>query len=308
MTRRETVESKAGQGLTSANNPMKEQKGKQGFPEQQQPWPGRDADLDPPADHGEQSYVGAGKLKGKKALITGGDSGIGRAIAIAFAREGADVAIAYFNEHDDAQTTMKWVREAGRKGHAIQADLTRREVCFEVVRQAVEELGTIDILVNNAATHWETDDIREISPEQLEQTFKTNIFAHFWMVQAALDHLKEGSCILNTGSVVAMSGHPTLLDYAATKGAIHNFTQSLAQQLADKGIRVNCVAPGPVWTPLITSTRDKEKIKDFGTDTLWKRAAQPIEIATSYVFLASADARYYTGEILAPTGLPVTSR
>jgi NAD(P)-dependent dehydrogenase (short-subunit alcohol dehydrogenase family) len=290
------------QGLAVENNPLAETRAAGEKPAQQQPWPGSEKGMRPPADHGEQSYQGANKLLGKKALITGGDSGIGRAVAIAFAREGADVAIAYFDEREDAQETMRWVKEAGRKGLAIQGDLSQREHCREVIRQVVEDFGGIDILVNNAARQKATESLAEITPEQLEQTFRTNFFAMIWLCQATLEHMPEGGVILNTGSVQGFSPSPTLIDYAATKAAIHNFTKSLAQAVAERGIRVNCVSPGPVWTPLIVSTMDAESIKSFGTSSIWKRPAQPAEIAPSYVFLASADGRYYTGEILAPTG------
>lgn len=290
------------QGHEVNPNPLAEEGAKGTKPPQRQPWPGHVAGMRPTPDHGEKSYRGSGKLLGRKALITGGDSGIGRAVAIAFAREGADVAIAYYNEHDDAQATMRWVRDAGRNGLAIQGDLSNPAHCQETVRQVIEEFGELNILVNNAARHTEQQDLRAISPGQLAMTFRTDFFAVVWLTQAALSQMKAGDVILNTGSVVGLVGHPTLLDYAASKAAVHNFTKSLAQQVAERGIRVNCVAPGPVWTPLIVSTRSEEKIETFGQDTLWKRPAQPAEIAPSFVFLASSDARYYTGEILAPTG------
>ena len=296
------------QGQIVDPSPLAEPKGQGGFPKQHQPWPGLEKQLRPPADHGEETYEGAGKLIGRKALITGGDSGIGRAVAIAFAREGADVAIAYYNEQEDAAETIKWIERAGRKGLAISGDLANRDHCREIVRQTVEEFGQLDILVNNAALHFEVCDIVDLTPEQLDRTFRVNFFAHVWTAQAAIPHMAEGGAIINTGSVTGLDGHPELIDYAATKAAIHNFSKSLAQMVAGRGIRVNVVAPGPVWTPLIASTRDPEHIGDFGKDTLWKRAAQPAEIAPAYVFLASADSRYFTGEILAPTGLPTTTR
>jgi NAD(P)-dependent dehydrogenase (short-subunit alcohol dehydrogenase family) len=258
--------------------------------------------MDPRPDHGEESYRGAGKLAGRVALITGGDSGIGRAVAIAFAREGADVAIAYYDEHDDAQETVAWIVEAGRRAHAIPGDLSDRDHCRAVLRETENVLGPVDVLVNNAAFQMEQDDIADISTEQLERTFRTNFFAYFWLAQAALERMKAGAVILNTGSVTALEGNAGLLDYAATKGAIHAFTKSLAQSVAERGIRVNCVAPGPVWTPLIPATLDRDHVEKFGGDTLWKRAAQPAEIAPTFVFLASADGRYYSGEIFAPTG------
>lgn len=295
-------------GLVVNPDPHAEKRGKAGFPKQQQPWPGLERNLKPPADHGEETYEGAGKLVGRKALITGGDSGIGRAVAIAFAREGADVAIAYLNEQEDAAETIRWIERAGRRGLAISGDLANRDHCHEIVRQTVEEFDHIDILVNNAAVHWEVGGVEDLTPEQLDRTFRVNFFAHVWTTQAALAFMGEGGAIINTGSVVAMEGHPVLMDYAATKAAIHNFSKSLALTLAPRGIRVNVVAPGPVWTPLIVSTRDPEHVTEFGKDTLWKRPAQPAEIAPAYVFLASPDSRYFTGEILAPTGLPTTTR
>ncbi len=295
------------QGLNEDRNP-KQGDLKGGPPEQQQPWPGSDEDLRPAADHGEESYVGAHKLRGKKALVTGGDSGIGRAVALAFAREGADVAFAYLDEHEDAKETVRLIEDAGRKAVAIPGDLRDPDHCREVVRHAVESLGGLNVVVNNAAVHHEESDFLDITPEQLDKTFRTNIYAYVWVAQAALEHLGEGDCIINTGSVVALRGHPTLLDYAATKGAIHTFTQSLAQVVAERGIRVNCVAPGPVWTPLIASTRDEEAIGEFGASTFWGRPAQPAELAPTYVFLASADSRYYTAAVFSPTGSGFTAR
>lgn len=302
-----TVENQAQQqGLNKNPNPTAE--GEVHIAGQQQRWPGREATLKPPADHGETSYQGAGKLAGKKALITGGDSGIGRAVAIAFAREGADVAIAYLNEHEDAQETIKWVTEAGRKGFPISGDLANPDHCREVVNQVVEEFGRIDILVNNAGVHFEIEELADLKVENVERTFRTNLFAPMWMVQAALEHLGDGAVIINTGSVQGLSPSPSLIDYAATKAGIHSLTKALALMLAEKGIRVNAVAPGPVWTPLIVSTREMEQVEGFGSDSLWKRPAQPAELAPSYVFLASADSRYMTGEILAVTGMPETTR
>jgi hypothetical protein len=267
-----------------------------------QPWPGSDQRLLPQADHGETSYQGTGKLAGRVALVTGGDSGIGRAVAIAYAREGADVCITYFNEHDDARKTTELIERAGRRALAIAGDLTDRDHCQHVVQRTITELGHLDILVNNAAFQMEADDLAKIPMEQIEQSFRTNILAPIWLTQAALDHLDPGSVILNTGSITAMEGSPTLIDYSATKGALHTLTKSLARALADRGIRVNCVAPGPVWTPLIPSTLDAEHVAEFGRDTLLQRPAQPAEIAPTYVLLASDEGRYYTGEILAPTG------
>lgn len=294
------------QGLAVEANPLCEKRASGEKPPQHQAWPGSEKGMIPPADHGEESYQGANKLLGKKALITGGDSGIGRAVAIAFAREGADVAIAYHSEREDAHETMEWIGKAGRKGIAIQGDLSQPAHCREVIRQVVEDLGGIDILVNNAGRQTLKHSLAEISPEQLETTFRTNFFSIVWLTQAALAHMPDGGAIINTGSVNGLSPNPYLIDYAATKAAIHNFTKSLAQQVAERGIRVNCVAPGPVWTPLIVSTMEAEHVRHFGEQSAWKRPAQPAEIAPSYVFLASADARYYTGEILAPTGEETT--
>ncbi|MFP5246966.1 MAG: SDR family oxidoreductase [Thermoanaerobaculia bacterium] len=270
----------------------------------QQEAPGVEKKMRPRADHGEESYRGSGRLHGRVAIITGGDSGIGRAVAIAFAREGADIAIAYLaaKEDEDAAETARWIEQAGRRCVARRFDIKLRHACKDFVEEVVKELGRLDILVNNAAYQQEQQSILDITEEQLEGTFRTNIFGYIYMVQAALPHLKEGAAIINTGSVTAMKGNPGLLDYSATKGAIHTFTRSLAQSLAEKGIRVNCVAPGPVWTPLIPATMDDEHVKQFGEDTVWGRPAQPAEIAPSYVFLASDDSKYYTGEVLAPTG------
>jgi NAD(P)-dependent dehydrogenase (short-subunit alcohol dehydrogenase family) len=270
----------------------------------QQDAPGIERELKPKADHGEESYRGSGRLDGLAALITGGDSGIGRAVAIAFAREGADVAIGYFaeKEDEDARETARWVEQAGRRCIVERFNVQEREACRSFVNRVAREFGRLDIVVNNAAYQQEQESILDITEEQLEGTFRTNFFGYFFITQAAIPHLKSGAVILNTGSVTAMKGNPGLLDYSATKGAIHTFTRALAQSLAEQGIRVNCVAPGPVWTPLIPATMSKENVKKFGQDTFWGRPAQPAEIAPSYVFLASADGKYYSGEVLAPTG------
>ena len=291
-------------GLRGEDDPRRDERELQEGPGEghRQPWPGKEGAMRPAADHGEESYRGSGRLEGKRALVTGGDSGIGRAVALAFAREGADVAIAYVSEEEDARETLRWIEDAGRDGHSFRVDVSGREACEGLVRDAAEALGGLDIVVNNAAYQCEVDDFLDVSPEQVERTFRTNILAYIWIAREALRHLGEGGVILNTGSVTAMDGHASLVDYASTKGAIHTFTKSLAQAVADRGIRVNCVAPGPVWTPLIPATLDEEHVERFGADTLWGRAAQPIEVATSYVFLASDDGRYYTGEVLAPTG------
>jgi NAD(P)-dependent dehydrogenase (short-subunit alcohol dehydrogenase family) len=274
----------------------------------QQDAPGTDRELTPKADHGEESYKGYGRLSGKVAIVTGGDSGIGRAVAIAFAREGADVAIGYFAEKEeaDARETAKWVVQAGRRCLTHQFNVQKKAECNAFVARVVQELGRIDVLVNNAAYQLEQKSILDISEEQLESTFRTNIFGYFFMVQAVLPHLGEGSTIINSGSVTAMRGNEVLIDYASTKGAIHTFTKSLAQSLAKQKIRVNCVAPGPVWTPLIPATLDQEHVEQFGKDTVWGRAAQPAELAPWYVFLAIDESRYVTGEILGVTGSDTT--
>ncbi|WP_420130393.1 SDR family oxidoreductase [Longimicrobium sp.] len=269
-----------------------------------QSYPGTDDALKPGADHGETSYQGCGKLEGLAAVITGGDSGIGRAVAICFAKEGADVAIGYLSEaeDEDAQETRRQVEAAGRKCIVQRLDVREKQACTDFVDRAAREFGRLDILVNNAAYQMEQEKLEDVTEEQLDRTFRTNIFGYIYMAQAALKHLKAGGVILNTGSVTALEGNPGLIDYSATKGAIHTFAKALAQSVADKGIRVNVVAPGPVWTPLIPSTLEDEHVKKFGQDSMWKRAAQPVEIAAGFVYLASADARYISGEVLAITG------
>ncbi|MEX2570319.1 MAG: SDR family oxidoreductase [Gemmatimonadota bacterium] len=273
-----------------------------------QPPPGVESGLEPRADHGEESYRGSDRLTGLKAIVTGGDSGIGRAVALAFAREGADVAISYRAEveDEDARETRRLVQEAGRRCFVRRFDVGDAAACKGFVDAVVGEFGGLDILVNNAAEHTMRESITDIPPEQLERTFRTNIFGLFFMIQAALPHMEAGGVILNTGSVTGLKGHPVLLDYASTKGAVHVLTHSLAKNLSDRGIRVNCVAPGPVWTPLINSTFDEEHVREFGSSTEWGRPAQPAELAPAYVFLASADARYITGEIIGITGETTT--
>ncbi|MEA2708149.1 MAG: hypothetical protein QOF78_750, partial [Phycisphaerales bacterium] len=250
----------------------------------------------------DRKYKGADKLKGKVALITGGDSGIGRAVAIHFAKEGADVAALYLNEHDDAKETKRLVEKEGRRCITIAGDIGDEMFCIDAVEQAVKELGRLDILVNNAAEQHPQEDIQKISSYQLERTFRTNIFSFFFMTKAALKHMKGGSAIINTTSVTAYRGSAHLLDYASTKGAIVAFTRSLAENLAEKKIRVNGVAPGPIWTPLIPSTFPKEKVEKFGSDVPLGRAGEPAEVAPAYVFLASEDSSYMTGQVLHPNG------
>ncbi|HEY3540758.1 MAG: SDR family oxidoreductase [Trinickia sp.] len=273
------------------------------LPEQQQnEVPGRTAPMHPQPDHGEQSYRGHGRLAGKATLVTGGDSGIGRAVAIAFAREGADVAIAYFDEHDDARETARWVEQAGRKAVLIDGDLANPAHCREVVSRTIAAFGRIDVLVNNAAYQMDYDSIEEITDDEWDRTFDVNIGAMFRLVKAALPHMKRGSAIVNTTSVNADKPRPTLLPYATTKGAIQNFTGGLAQWLAERGIRANCVAPGPIWTPLIPATMPPENVESFGKQTPMKRPGQPAELAPVYVMLASDEASYVSGATVAVTG------
>jgi NAD(P)-dependent dehydrogenase (short-subunit alcohol dehydrogenase family) len=265
---------------------------------QSQDHPGHESDLQQKADHGEESYRGSGRLEGRRALITGGDSGIGRAIAIAFAREGADVAIAYLPaEEDDAKETLRLIEDAGRKGLTLPGDITDEAHCQELVRRTVEELGGLDCLVNNAAYQMaQQGGIADITTEQFDRVFKTNVYAMFWLCKAAIPHMQPGSTIINTSSIQAYTPSPELLDYATTKGAIVNFTRGLAQQLTSKGIRVNHVAPGPIWTPLIPATMPEEKVDGFGEDSPMGRVGQPAECAPAYVFLASNESSYTTGE------------
>lgn len=264
--------------------------------------PGLESQMQPKPKAEDPGYRGCGKLKGKVALVTGGDSGIGRAVAIAFAKEGADVAIAYLQEHSDAEETKRRVEEYGRRCIAIAGDLGDEMVCRQVVQRVIDVFGRLDVLVNNAAEQTPQERLEDISAEQLERTFRTNIFAYFYLTKAALPHLKEGSAVINTTSVTAYRGSPHLLDYSATKGAIVAFTRSLTGNLVKRGIRVNGVAPGPIWTPLIPSTFPEEKVEKFGEDVPMGRPGQPEEVAPSYVFLASDDASYFAGQILHPNG------
>ena len=272
------------------------------FPKQKQDMSGTTAAMDPRPDHGEESYKGSGKLAGLKAIITGADSGIGRAVAIAFAREGADVLISYLSEDKDAEETKAWVEKAGRKAVLVPGDIQHAEHCREIVDTAMQELGGIDILVNNAAHQAVFAELGDISDEEWELTFRVNIHAMFYLTKAAVPHMKPGSAIVNTTSINADSPSPGLLAYATTKGAIQNFTAGLAQKLAEKEIRVNCVAPGPIWTPLIPSTMPEDSVKSFGKQVPMKRAGQPAELATAYVMLADPLSSYTSGATIAVTG------
>jgi NAD(P)-dependent dehydrogenase (short-subunit alcohol dehydrogenase family) len=264
--------------------------------------PGRTEAMRPKPDHGEDSYRGCGKLIGKKAIITGADSGIGRAVALAFAREGADILIAYLNEDDDARATQRLVEGAGRKAVLAAGDLGQPAHCRAVIDKAVKELGGIDILVNNAAHQATFNSIEEISDEEWELTFRVNIHSMFYLTKAAVSHMKPGSAIINTASINADTPNPTLLAYATTKGAIQNFTMGLAQLLAEKGIRANAVAPGPIWTPLIPSTMSEDTVAAFGKNVPMKRPGQPAELATAYVMLADPLSSYVSGATVAVTG------
>ncbi|WP_313528143.1 SDR family oxidoreductase [Shinella sp.] len=271
-------------------------------PAQEQVPPGLTKVMEQVPDHGEESYRGADRLKGKVALITGADSGIGRAVAIAFAREGADIAISYLSEDQDANETARWVEKAGRKAVILPGDITSEGHCRHLVRQCLENFGQLDILVNNAAFQRTYADIGDISSEEWDITFRTNIYAPFFLSRAAIAHMKPGSSIINTTSIQSRQPSPHLLAYAATKGAISNFTAGLAEMVAEKGIRVNAVAPGPIWTPLIPSTMPPEKTKDFGKQALLGRAGQPAELAGAYVLLASDLGSYMTGAVIPVTG------
>lgn len=284
-------------------NPL-EQYPKPPFPRQPQPRPGSTVEMDPKPDHGEESYVGNGRLTGRKALITGGDSGIGRAAAIAFAREGADVAFAYLPEEEtNAQQVVALIEKAGRKALAIAGDIAQESFCRQLVEQAVSELGVIDILVNNAGRQTYQKSIEDVTTEQFDNTFKVNVYAPFWITKAALQHMDAGSAIINTASVQSFDPSAGLLDYAQTKACNISFTKIMAAQLAERGIRVNAVAPGPFWTPLQPSGgMPQDKIEEFGGSTLLKRPGQPVELAPVYVLLASPEASYITGETYGATG------
>ncbi|MGX5777681.1 SDR family oxidoreductase [Methylorubrum zatmanii] len=272
------------------------------FPDQPQPMPGSTRAMTPKPDHGETSYKGSGRLEGKKAIITGADSGIGRAVALAFAREGADVLVSYLDEEEDAAETRRLIEEAGRKAVLVPGDIGDAAHCKRIVERAVEAFGRVDVLVNNAAHQATFTDPEEISDEEWEKTFRVNIHAMFYLTKAVLPHMREGAAIINTTSVNADKPSPQLLAYATTKGAIQNYTGGLAQMLAERGIRVNCVAPGPIWTPLIPSTMPAEKVKQFGSQVPMKRPGQPRELAPIYVMLASDESSYVSGATVAVTG------
>jgi NAD(P)-dependent dehydrogenase (short-subunit alcohol dehydrogenase family) len=302
-------ETKAGEAAPKApgqsvkQNPL-DQYPKPPFQKQLQDWPGLAGKMTPQPDHGEKSYQGSGRLAGRKALITGGDSGIGRAAAIAFAREGADVAICYLPaEESDAKEVVDLIRAAGRKAVALPGDIRSEEFCKKLVADAVAGLGGLDILVNNAGRQQSVESILDLTTEQFDATYKTNFYAIFWITKAAVPHLQPGASIINTGSEQADDPSPNLVDYASTKAAIINFTKSLSKQLAEKGIRVNAVAPGPVWTPLqISGGQPQEKIPKFGQKTALKRAGQPAELAPAYVLLASQESSFVTGHVYSVTG------
>ena len=279
------------------------------MPPQHQQKPGLESKITPRPQYEAPLYRGSGKLKGKVALITGGDSGIGRAVAVLYAREGADVAIVYLpEEQSDAEETRRAVEAEGKSALLIPGDVTESDFCRKAVARTVKEYGKLDVLVNNAAFQQHQKSLEDVSEKQWDRTFRTNIYGYFYMVKAALAHLKKGSSIVNTGSITGLEGHKELLDYAATKGAIHAFTKSLAQNLVEKGIRVNCVAPGPVWTPLNPSDKPAKEVAKFGADTPMKRPAQPEEIAPAFVFFASeTDSSYITGEVLTLLGGETTA-
>lgn len=272
-------------------------------PQTQEQQPGREAPMQPKPEETAPEYRGSGKLKDRIALITGGDSGIGRSVAVLFAREGADISIVYLNEHEDAAETKRLVEREGRRCVTIAGDVGDDEFCEQAVKQTVDAFGRIDILVNNAAEQHPQKSIEDISTAQLHRTYHTNIFSMFYMTKSALKHMRKGSSIINTTSITAYRGSPDLLDYSSTKGAIVTFTRSLSGQLMEKGIRVNAVAPGPIWTPLIPSTFTEEKVESFGENVPMKRAGQPDEVAPSFVFLASEmDSSYISGQVLHPNG------
>jgi NAD(P)-dependent dehydrogenase (short-subunit alcohol dehydrogenase family) len=273
------------------------------YPQAPISYPGSDAEMTPTADHGEDSYQGLGRLEGKRALITGGDSGIGRAVALAFAREGADVAISYLPEEQaDADESTQWIEQAGRRASQVPGDLQDESYCRALVARVAQEFGGLDIVVNNAAFQSTHDDIADLPTDEIERTFRTNVYATLWICRAALPLLPPGGSIINTASIQAFTPSPNLLAYAATKAAIVNLSKGLAPMAMKRGVRVNVVAPGPVWTPLIPATMPEEKTKQFGANTAFERAAQPVEIAPLFVFLASNEARFVSGEVYGATG------
>lgn len=272
------------------------------FPEQEQEPVGLESEMEPKPDYGEESYKGSGKLEGKSAIITGGDSGIGRAVALAFAREGADVLISYLDEHSDAEETVRIVEKEGRRCIPVAGDIGVEAHCRQIVERAVQEFGRIDILVNNAAWQESIESIRDVTEEMLMHTFRVNIFAMFYLSKAALPHMQPGSTVINTTSIQAYQPSPNLLPYSSTKGAILTFTKAFSEEAIEKGIRVNAVAPGPIWTPLIPMSFEGEKVAEFGKTTPMGRPGQPAELAPVYVFLASRDSSYITGECIGVTG------
>ena len=290
--------------MSEAAKPQHDEQPKSPMPAQHQPKPGIEAEMTPKPEFIAPKYKGSGKLQDMAAIITGGDSGIGRSVAVLYAREGADVAIVYLPEEEiDARETARHVENEGRKCLLIAGDVKDSLFCRDAVNKTVDEFGRLDVLVNNAAFQQHQESLTDITDEQLENTFRTNIFGYFYMARAALEHLKKGGAIVNCGSITGLEGSSQLLDYSATKGAIHAFTKSLAQNLAEKGIRVNCVSPGPVWTPLNVADKDAKDVAEHGADTPMKRPAQPEEIAPAFVFFASdADSSYITGEVLTLLG------
>jgi len=271
-------------------------------PQTQDHQPGFEQEMTPRPQSAMAKYRASARLAHKVAIVTGGDSGIGRAVAVGFAKEGAHVAIAYLDEHEDAQETILLIEEAGQRGLAVPGDIGNADFCRELVRQTIQAFGRVDIVVNNAAEQHVVEDLEDLTDAQLERTFRTNIFSQFFLTRAALPHLQEGAAIVNSTSVTAYQGNPTLVDYASTKGAIVAFTRSMAKQLLPRGIRVNAVAPGPIWTPLIPASYDEEKTAQHGQHAPMGRAGQPDEVAPCYIFLASDDASYMTGQVLHPNG------
>lgn len=287
---------------TTVHNPATRYR-REDFPRQEQSQPGLTSATDPTPDHGEKSYIGTGRLSGMRALITGGDSGIGRAVAIAYAREGADIALSYLpEEEDDAADTASWIEQAGRTALLLPGDVRRQEQCAELIDRVVAELGGVDILVLNAAYQQNRDGLENIPTAEIERVFETNLFAPMWIARAAIPHLRPGSSIISTASIQAFDPSPHLIDYAMTKAAQVAFTKALAQQLGGRGIRVNAVAPGPIWTPLIPATSWPDKVPEFGQDTPLGRAGQPAELAHAYVFLADPENSYVSGAIVPVTG------